>query len=34
MVFAPYMPTTGGGAGWYSTVLMHRGNTKHTKSFA
>ncbi len=34
MVFSPYMPTTGGGAGQRSTLLIHRCNTKHTKSSA
>jgi hypothetical protein len=28
MVFAPYMPTTGGGAGRYSTLPIHRCNNK------
>ena len=34
MVFSPYMPTTGGGGGQCSTLLIHRSNTKHTKSSA
>ena len=34
MVFAPNMSTTGGGAGGYSTLLMHRCYTKHTKCSA
>ncbi len=34
MVFSPYMPTTSGGAGQCSTLLIHRCNTKHTKSSA
>ena len=34
MVFVAYMPTRGGGAGGYSTLLMHKGNTKHSKSSA
>jgi len=34
MVFSPYMRTTGGGGGQCSTLLIHRSNTKHTKSSA
>ena len=34
MEFSPYMPTTGGGAGQRRTLLIHRCNTKHTKSSA
>jgi len=34
MVFSPYMPTTGGGRGQCSTLLIHRSNTKRTKSSA
>ena len=34
MVFLPYMPTTGGGGGRYTMLLIHRCNTKHTKSSA
>jgi hypothetical protein len=34
MVFSPYMPTTGGGGGQCSTLLIHRSNTKHTNSSA
>ncbi len=34
MVFSPYMPTTSGGGGQCSTLLIHRSNTKRTKSSA
>jgi len=34
MVFSPYMPTTSGSGGQCSTLLIHRCNTKHTKSSA